>query len=76
MLDPFIALTGIFPEKCGSQINGEERERLIGLLKSLRFNIRRSLPMSSAIRTAGGVSLKEINPHTMSKRLIEGHYFS
>lgn len=76
MLDPFIAMTGIFPEKCGSQINRGERERIIDLLKSFRFNIRRSLPMSSAIVTAGGVSLKEIDPHTMSSRLIEGLYFS
>jgi len=75
MVDPFISMTGISPDKCGSNINGEERERLIGLLKSLRFNIRRPLPMSSAIVTAGGVCLKEMDPRTMSSRLVEGLYF-
>jgi predicted flavoprotein YhiN len=68
-------MTGILPDKWGSQINGEERERLIDLLKSLRFNISRPLPMSFAIVTAGGVCLKEIDPRTLSSRLIEGLYF-
>jgi hypothetical protein len=31
--------------------------------------------MSSAIVTAGGVSLKEIDPHTMASRLIKDLYF-
>lgn len=75
MVDPFISMTGVSPDKCGSQINGEERERLIDLLKSLRFNIRHPLSMSSAIVTAGGVCLKEIDPQTLSSRLIEGLYF-
>ena len=75
MVDPFVILSGIPPHRWGSQITAEDRERLIGLLKSLRFNIRRPLPMSSAIVTAGGVSLKEMNPLTLSSRLIEGLYF-
>jgi predicted flavoprotein YhiN len=75
MVEPFISMTGVSPDKLGSQINGEERERLIGLLKSLRFNIRGPLPMSSAIVTAGGVCLKEVDPHTMSSKLIKGLYF-
>ncbi|MEI8172547.1 MAG: NAD(P)/FAD-dependent oxidoreductase [Deltaproteobacteria bacterium] len=75
MVDPFMVMTGISPDTCGSQINREERERIIGFLKSLRFNIRRPLPMSSAIVTAGGVSLKEIEPRTMASRLVGGLYF-
>jgi predicted flavoprotein YhiN len=75
MVEPFISMTDISSDKCGSEINGSERERLIDLLKSLRFNIKSSLPMSSAIVTAGGVCLKEIDPRTLSSRLIEGLYF-
>jgi predicted flavoprotein YhiN len=75
MVDPFVELTGILPEKPGHQINAEERERLLNLLKSLRFNIRGPLSMASAMVTAGGVSLKEIDPRTMASRLIEGLYF-
>ena len=52
-----------------------ERERLLFLLKSLRFNIKGPLPLSSAIVTAGGVSLKEIDPRTMASRLVPGLFF-
>jgi predicted flavoprotein YhiN len=74
MIDPFIEITAIPPDKPGYQINAEERERLLSLLKSLRFNIKGPLPMASAMVTAGGVSLKEIDPRTMASRLVEGLY--
>ena len=75
MVEPFVEMSGIPAEKPGSQISGEERERLLGLLKSLRFNIKSPLPMSAAMVTAGGVSLKEIDPRTMASRLVKGLYF-
>jgi len=75
MVDPIVLLTGIPPEKPGCEINARERERLLDNLKSLRFNIKQPLPMSSAIVTAGGISLKEIDPRTMASRKIKGLYF-
>jgi hypothetical protein len=75
MIEPFVAMSGIAPEKTGSQITAEEREGLLGLLKSLRFNIKSPLPMAAAMVTAGGVSLKEIDPRTMASRLVEGLFF-
>ncbi|MGE5531634.1 MAG: NAD(P)/FAD-dependent oxidoreductase, partial [Bacteroidota bacterium] len=74
MIEPYIILSGISGEKLGHQITGEERDRLLGHLKSLRFNIKGPLPMNSAIVTAGGVLLKEIDPRTMESRLVEGLY--
>ena len=75
MIDPFVEMTAIPAEKPGHQISAEERERLLRLLKSLHFNIKGPLPMTSAMVTAGGVSLKEIDPRTMDSRLVEGLYF-
>jgi hypothetical protein len=75
LVDPFVALTAIAPNKPAHQITAVERERLIDFLKSLRFDILRPLPMSAAIVTAGGVSLKEVDPRTMASRLISGLYF-
>ena len=75
MIDPFVAITGIAPEKRGHEITAEERERLLSSLKSLRFNIEGPLPISAAIVTAGGVSLDEIDPYTMASRLVGGLYF-
>lgn len=75
MIEPFIEMTGISSDKRGHEIVSEERERLVSLLKSLRFNIKASLPMAAAMVTAGGVSLKEINPRTMASNLVDGLYF-
>ena len=75
MIHPFVEMTGIPGNKQGHQINAEERTRLTHLLKSLRFNIKTPLPLSSAMVTAGGVSLKEINPRTMESQLVRGLYF-
>ena len=74
MIDLFVEMTAIQPDKPGHEINAEERERLLSLLKSLRFNIKGPLPMVSAMVTAGGISLKEIDPRTMASRLVEGLY--
>jgi len=75
MIDPFIGQTGIDGEKPAHQINAEERGKIVELLKALRFNIKSALPLEKAIVTAGGISLKEIDPHTMASRLIKGLYF-
>lgn len=75
MVEPFIQMSGIPDEVMGHQIDSEARERLLLLLKTLRFNIKGPLPLSSAMVTAGGVSLKEIDPRTMASRLISGLYF-
>ena len=75
LIEPFVEMTGIPPDKLSHQIDSEERERLLCLLKSLRFNIKTPLPLASAMVTAGGVSLKEIDPRTMASRLVSGLYF-
>jgi predicted Rossmann fold flavoprotein len=75
MVDPIIKLTNISPDKLGHQINAEERGIIVQQLKSLRFNIKSALPLSSAMVTAGGVSLKEIDPYTMESRLVKGLHF-
>jgi len=75
IIEPFIELTGIPAAKTGNRLSAEEREKLSGLLKSLRFTIRRPLSLAAAMVTAGGVSLKEIDPRTMASRLVKGLYF-
>jgi predicted flavoprotein YhiN len=76
MIEPFAALTGIPPETPGHQMNRSQRDGIVQQMKSLRFNVKQPLPLSSAIVTAGGVSLKEIDPRTMASRLISGLFFS
>ena len=75
MIEPVAKLSGIPADKPGHQINAKERDGLAALLKSIRFNITGSLPLSTAMVTAGGVSLKEIDPQTMASKLVQGLYF-
>jgi predicted flavoprotein YhiN len=75
MIGPFADISGITGEKLGHQINSEERTRILGLLKSFRFNIKSALQLASAMVTAGGVSLDEIEPRTMASKLVKGLYF-
>jgi predicted Rossmann fold flavoprotein len=75
LIHPVIKLSGIPFDKSGSKIKAEERDRLAGLLKSLRFNIKSPLPITTAMVTAGGISLKEIDPRTMASKSNKGLYF-
>jgi predicted flavoprotein YhiN len=75
MIEPFIELSGIPGDKTANQINTAERDRIAGLLKSLRFNISGPYSMSTAMVTAGGLALDEIDPKTMESKIIKGLYF-
>jgi predicted Rossmann fold flavoprotein len=75
MVEPFVEMTGIPSDKPVNQISAAGRKQLASLLKSLRFNIKGPLPLASAMVTAGGISLKEIDPRTMASRLVVGLYF-
>jgi len=75
MVEPFVAMTSIPTDKLVNQISIGERKRLVSLLKSLRFDIVGPLPLAAAMVTAGGVSLKEVDPRTMASRLVAGLYF-
>jgi hypothetical protein len=75
MIEPFVVLSGIPGDKQANQIKSEERDRIAGLLKSLRFNIKGPHSMSTAMVTAGGLSLDEIDPKTMASKIVSGLYF-
>lgn len=76
LIEVFIGMAEIAPEKQTSQITHRERLKIIKLLKGFRLDIAGSLPIEEAMITKGGVSLKEINPRTMESRLVKGLYFA
>ena len=76
-------LADLFPRLCGlpdslrcSQITGEQRRRLGGMLKALPLTIRAPRPVAEAIVTRGGVSVKEVDPATMRSRIVPNLYFA
>jgi predicted flavoprotein YhiN len=74
MIEPFVALSGIPGDKTANRINSLEADRIAALLKSLRFNITGPYSMSTAMVTAGGLALNEIDSQTMASKLVKGLY--
>lgn len=61
--------------RCNSVTRGQ-RKSLLAVLKDFTVEIESFRPIDEAIVTAGGVSLKEVDPKTMGSKLIEGLYFA
>ena len=76
MIMPVIRLLGIDENKKVNSITKEERIKLVKLLKNFKITIAGFRPIEEAIITAGGISIKEINPKTMESKLIQGLYFA
>ncbi len=58
------------------QMQSGEIGELADLLKGFVLPIKGTAPVEEAIVTAGGVSLREIDPRSMESKLIEGLFFA
>lgn len=76
MLSPFAARIGIDPHKKVHDITREERGALRRALKGFQLPLSGFRPLEEAIVTAGGVSVREIDPATMMSKLCRGLYFA
>ena len=69
-------MSGINENKQVNEITREERMRLVKLLKEFILTVKDFKEIEDAIVTAGGISIKEINPKTMESKIVEGLYFA
>ena len=76
MINTFIKLTGIDPEKRVNVITKEERKTIVNTLKNFEITLNGFGSINEAIITKGGIGLKEINPKTMESKIIKGLYFA
>ncbi len=76
LIDVFIDILKISPLKPVNQLNGAEKKSLINLLKDFRFDVTGYRGWNEAIITAGGISIKEINPKTMESKIVKNLYFA
>ena len=76
MILPILNLTKIQEGKQVNSITKEERQNLLKIIKEFPITISSFRPIEDAIVTAGGISIKEINPKTMESKLIQGLYFA
>lgn len=76
LIEPVLDCAYLDPEKPVHQVTAEERHRLAETLQHLTLTIAKTRPLAEAIVTAGGVSVREINPKTMESKLVPGLYFA
>lgn len=76
LIEPVLDCAYLDPEKPVHQVTAEERHRLAETLQHLTLTITKTRPLAEAIVTAGGVSVREINPKTMESKLVPDLYFA
>ena len=72
--DYLLKLAGISDGEKLKQIPEKKLEKFARLLKDVKLQAEGTLSLDKAFVTAGGVSVKEINPKTMESKLISGVY--
>ena len=73
---PLLKRCGIDPEKQCNSVTREERLKLLRSIKGFALTPTSFRPISEAIITDGGISVKEINPKTMDSKIVGGLYFA
>jgi hypothetical protein len=63
-------------QKPVSRLSFQELEGMRNWLKKIVFKVDNYRGWDEAIITAGGISLKEVNPRTMESKLVKGLYFA
>ena len=76
MIPVIIQRSGIPPEEKCHTVTRVQRAALLDALKNFKVNISGFAPLSGAIVTAGGVSVKEVDPKTMQSKLVPGLFFA
>ncbi|MCR5797053.1 MAG: aminoacetone oxidase family FAD-binding enzyme, partial [Eubacterium sp.] len=76
MVPVVIKRSGIDASKKVNSITKEERAALVNVIKRMEFSFAGFREFREAIITRGGVSIKDINPHTMESKYIKGLYFA
>jgi len=76
LVDPLARRLSLDPAAPAALVAGPRRRRLLGLLKELPFEVCGHGGWESAIVTAGGVALQELDPRTMAARRVGNLYFA
>ncbi len=76
LVDVFCQHVGLDATGPATQLQGLKQKKLLGLLKEMRFDVTGHGTWEEAIVTAGGVSLKDLDPRTMASRKVENLYFA
>ena len=76
LIETVLIKSGVNGEKRCCDITKSDRLKIAYVLKNLEFSVKKLRPIDEAVVTAGGVSVKDINPKTMESKLIKGLFFA
>ncbi len=76
LIDVVLELAGIPRDLPVSELKKAQRVSLVQTMKSMKLTITGTRPIEEAIVTAGGISVKEVNPSTMESKKVKGLYFA
>lgn len=71
-----LPLAGVDPEKTAAHVSRAEQRAVAALLHELVLHLKKPRPLETAMVTAGGVDVCEVNPKTMGSRLVPGLYLA
>ena len=71
-----VARWGIDPATKANQITREQKRELVRLMKHWAVSIDARGDLAHAVITAGGVSVREVDPKTMESKKAKGLYFA
>ena len=69
-----LEMTGIPGTRLGHSVSAVERKKLRMWLKNFQLTVTGHRPIKEAIVTAGGVTVKEVDPRSMESRMVKGLY--
>lgn len=76
LLTKLLSISKIDADKKLSELNKQDRHKLIELMTSYKFTVAKKIGFNQAMATAGGVDTKEINPKTMESKITEKLFFA
>ena len=76
LIPVILDLAYIDEDKKVDEITKAERQKILEILRGLPLTISATRPLAEAIVTAGGVSIKEVNPKTMESKIVENLFIA
>ncbi len=76
LADKFCELEQINPEQLCSQLTSAQIHKLVERIKGSHFDIHATRGFKEAMVTAGGVSLKEVDPQSMCSKILSHLYLA
>ncbi|MDR3692380.1 MAG: aminoacetone oxidase family FAD-binding enzyme [Fimbriimonas sp.] len=71
-IEPLMRAAKVANDTVAARLDKSSRNRLVTTMKGWSFGEARAVPLEKGEVVAGGISLDEVDPHTMESRIVEG----